>query len=297
MSAPPRVCLGHEIAGEVAAVGADVSRVRCGDAVTIEPLVVCRECDFCRSGNYQLCAKLCIAGFGRNGGFAEYVAVPDYTLYRLPAAVDCTLGALAEPLAVGVHAVRIADVKTTDHVLVLGAGPIGLLVIAAAKAAGAAEIWVTARHAHQAASAHAMGATRVFPSSETAAELQASAGRDVVDVVIETVGDRADTISAAIQCVRPGGRVIVLGVFSVRPTIDATALMAKEVRLIGSMTYSRTGVRSDFAVALQLLAAQPQLFRHIITHRVGLRDIARGFELAGDKASGSIKVMVGPNGL
>ena len=291
---PPHVCLGHEIGGEVAAVGTDVTRVRCGDAVAVEPLVVCRGCDYCRAGNYQLCAQLRILGFSRNGGFAEYVVVPDYTLYRLPPTVDCTLGALAEPLAVGVHAVRLANIEATDHVLVLGAGTIGLLAIASAKAAGATEVWATARHSHQAAAAHALGATRVFPAGDSAEALRASTGRDVVDVVIETVGGRADTIDAAIQCVRPGGRVVVLGVFSTKPMIDALALMAKEVRLVGSMTYSRSYARTDFAMALQLLGAQPDHFRHVITHRVGLHDIARGFALAGNKTSGSIKVMVGP---
>ena len=109
------------------------------------------------------------------------------------------------------------------------------------------------------------------------------------------MGGNADTINDAIHAVRRGGTIVVLGVFTGMPTLNALALMAKEVRLIGSLTYGRSGARADFDVALQLLAAQPERFRRLITHRFALTDITRAFETAADKRSGAIKVLVQPN--
>jgi 2-desacetyl-2-hydroxyethyl bacteriochlorophyllide A dehydrogenase len=287
---PPSVCPGHEISGEVADIGPAVVGLRPGDRVAIEPLVVCRECWACRVGKYQLCRRLRILGVMRDGGFAEYVRVPAYALFTLPAAVDCEVGALTEPLAVAVHAVRLAGVRLGHRVLVLGAGTIGLLSVAAAKAAGATEVWITARHAHQGAAAVALGATRAFTGADAAAELSALAQEERIDVVVETVGGAADTLTEAVHLVGPAGCIVVLGVFTTTPSLNAVSLILKEVRIIGSQTYGRQGPRADFDVALELLAATPERFRRLITHRFPLAHIAQGFQVAADKRSGSIKV-------
>jgi len=289
----PGVCPGHEISGEVVESAADTSRLQRGDRVAVEPLVVCRDCTFCRTGDYQLCPHMRIVGTMLDGGFADYVCVPAYALFRLPAAVDYEIGALTEPLAVAVHGVRLANVRLGDRVLVQGAGTIGLLSVAAAKAAGAAEVWITARHPQQVAAAELLGATRVFLGSKDA-ELSAAAYDAPIDVVIETVGGTADTLNEALQLVRRGGTISVLGVFTVMPALSALLLVVREIRIVGSMTYGRQGTRADFDVALQLLAGQPERFRQLITHRIPLADIARGFEAAADKRSGSIKVAIRP---
>jgi threonine dehydrogenase-like Zn-dependent dehydrogenase len=128
----PAVCPGHEISGDVVAVGPECDATAIGDRVAVEPLVVCRQCPACRTGNHQLCRQLQILGTMLDGGFAEFLRVPAYTLFPIPAAVDEEVGALAEPLAVGVHAMRLAGVAGGDRVLILGGGTIGLLSIAAA---------------------------------------------------------------------------------------------------------------------------------------------------------------------
>ncbi len=310
---PPPVCPGHEISGEVVEVGAD-SGLRpqtsgsglpearspkpeawsVGDRVAVEPLVVCRECWACRTGDYQLCTHFRLLGTMLDGGFAEYLRVPAYALFALPAGVDLEVGALTEPLAVAVHAARLANLRLGDRVLVLGAGTIGLLCVAAAKAAGAAEVWITARHPQQRAAAAALGATRVFSSADAADEVAGAARTVPIDVVMETVGGSADTINEALLLVRPAGCVAVLGVFTTWPSINALLLLAKEVRIVGSLTYGRPGPRADFDVALALLAAEPERFRALITHRFPLTEITRGFETAADKRSGSIKVAIRP---
>jgi len=291
---PPPVCPGHEISGEVAAVGAAVTRWKSGDRVAVEPLVVCGECAFCKTGDYQLCPGFQVAGNSLDGGFAEYIRLPAYTLFGLPREIDFEVGALTEPLAVTVHAARLAPIRMGDRVLILGAGTIGLLAVAAAKAAGAGEVWITARHAQQAQAATALGATRVFTGSDAQSELSSTSHEKPVDVVVETVGGTADTLNDAVFGVRRGGTVVVLGIFAGNPPLSMLALVIKEVRLVGSMTYGRAGTRADFDIAIDLLARSPEQFRPLVTHRYALNDIARGFETASDKASGSIKVAIEP---
>jgi 2-desacetyl-2-hydroxyethyl bacteriochlorophyllide A dehydrogenase len=288
---PPAACPGHEIAGVITAAPAG-SGLRSGQEVTIEPLVVCGVCSHCRTGNYQICPRFCVIGNAVDGGFAEYVRVPSYAVYPLPPGVDLELGGLTEPLAVAVHALRLARLEPGDRVLVLGGGTIGLMAVAAARAAGAGEVWITARHAQQEEAAQRLGATRVFRGAGAADELRAAARGDAVDVVIETVGGTAGTLGDAVRLARRGGTVMVLGIFTEEPRLDATTLVMKEIRLIGSMTYGRSGARTDFERALALLAANPDPFRALITHRIPLEEIARAFAVAGDKGSGAIKVQV-----
>jgi len=291
---PPAICPGHEIAGRIVAVGATAG-IELGTRVAVEPLVVCGNCPYCRTGNYQLCPQFRIIGNSVDGGFAERVCVPARSVFPLPDEIDFEVGALTEPLAVAVHALRLAQPTTGDSVLVLGAGTIGLMAVAAARAAGAGTIWVTARHPHQEAAARSLGADQVFIGRAGEANLRAQARRDVVDIVVETVGGTAPTIEEAIRYVRRGGKVVVLGIFTQPSRIDATTLVVKEVQLLGSMTYGRAGVRADFERTLDILRRDGERLRTLITHRVALGEIAAGFAAAADKRSGSIKVIVQPN--
>jgi len=289
----PSVCPGHEISGEVAAVGSGVA-TQVGERVAMEPRSVCGQCWCCRTGNVQICAAARFLGDASHGGFAEYVRIPEYALVPVPPSVDFDVAALAEPMAVAVHAARVAQVALGDRVVVLGAGTIGLLAVVAARAAGAGEVWCTARHPHQRAAAECVGATRVFSGPEAARELQAAARQYVVDAVIETVGGAADTLREAVEVVRAQGAIAVLGVFTVLPSLNALALIAKEVRMFGSATYGRASVRTDFEVAVRLLGERPERFRPLITHGFPLNEIAGGFATAADKRSGAIKVLIHP---
>jgi 2-desacetyl-2-hydroxyethyl bacteriochlorophyllide A dehydrogenase len=292
---PPAVCPGHEIAGEVVGCGAAVTAVAAGMRVTAEPMATCGACRWCRAGTPQLCRGLRIAGMHRPGGFAELVALPAAMLHPLPADLDWAVAALSEPMAVAVHATRLAGIGAGQRVLVLGAGAIGLLAVVAARAAGAADVWVTARHPHQQSAARRLGATRVFGTDARAGADRRALARDHdIDAVLETVGGVADTLADAVHCVRPGGTVIVLGVFTAPPPLPATSLLVKEVRLIGSMMYDRSGPRPDFATATDLLVAHRDAVAPLVTHRYALADVQQAFETAADKHTGAIKVSVLP---
>ena len=287
----PTVCPGHEIAGEVADVGSAVRALRAGDAVALEGIVGCAVCRYCRTGQYHLCQALDIVGLTIPGGFADYVCVPARHCFRTAPGISAAVAALSEPLAVAVHGVRRAPLEIGARVLVLGAGTIGLMAIVAARAGGAGEVVATARRPQQRAAAGRLGADRVFGDDDAGA-LDAFARASPIDVVIETVGGTADTLTTATAACRPGGTICVLGVFTGTPPIAAIRLVAKELTLKGSMVYNRADGRADFEITQDLLAREHARLESVVTHRIPLAEAPRAFALAADKTSGSIKVTV-----
>ncbi len=285
--AMPNISPGHEFAGEVVEVGQDVVGFTAGERVVVEPVRSCRECAACRTGRYHLCQRRVLLGTFAPGGLAEYVSVPAYTLYRVPDALDFELAALAEPLAVAVHGLHLVDLAIGERVLVMGSGTIGLLAVLGAGVAGASEIIATYRHDHQGRAALAAGANRVIKDDETAGFEQ-----EGIDVVVETVGGSAPTLGQALGIVRMGGRVSVLGLFTQTVQINALALILKEARIVGGITYCRPGRQSDFDAALCILQKEPDRARAIITHRFPLSQTAEAFATAADKCSGSLKVQI-----
>lgn len=283
----PAVCPGHEISGVVDAAGAG-SRWREGDRVAVEPLVRCGECEVCSRGDYHLCPRLQIPGITVPGGMATSLVVPSYTLFTLPDSLDFELGALTEPMAVSVHALRLAGVGRGSRVLILGAGTIGLLTVAAARHLGAESVAITARHPHQRELAQRLGADEV--SSDTTLSVSGQP-----DVVIETVGGTADTLNEAVTLIARGGTVVVVGLFEHSPAFNPLLFIMKEVKIVGSMVYSLHGGKADFSVALEILADRASELRQLVTHVVPLREAQRGFETAADKKTGAVKVMLDPS--
>jgi len=285
---PPAVCPGHEISAVVEAVGGGAGSVREGDHVAVEPLARCGRCACCRRGDYHLCEHLAIFGIHAAGGMAEQMVVPAYCLYPLPASVDLELGALTEPLAVAVHAARLAGVGPDTSVLILGAGTIGLLSVAACKHLQARFVTITARYPQQRGHAAALGADQVL-EPEQVAQCEATP-----EVVIETVGGGADTVADGVAVVARGGRVVVTGLFDQAPGFNPLLLILKEVTITGSNVYNLRGGRHDFDIALEILSEQGALIAPLITHRFSLNDTQPAFETAADKASGAVKVLIVP---
>lgn len=288
----PGSIMGHEMAGVVDDLGPGVDGFAAGEAVVVEPLASCGVCEPCRDGRDSICRDLQLYGLRRPGGFADAVVVPAHRLYRVPDGVPPALASLAEPLAVAVHGLRLcgADRATPpDRLLILGAGSIGLAVVAVARAWGFGDVAVTARYPHQAELAKRLGAHRVIDES-SAEDL---AGYDA-DLVVETVGGLADTMTAAGAALAPGGTVCVLGVFMGPLTLDPLMLLGKEARLQWSNCYARRPGEEDFAEAVRILAFRGAACAELLTHEVRLGEIERAFELAGDKGSGAVKVTVVP---
>lgn len=285
---------GHEIAGRIARLGNGVSGWDAGAPVAIEPLVTCRSCPACLRGDYQICPRRLLLGVGADGGLAEFVRVPAYGLFALPPDLPLDTGALAEPVAVAVHGVRLARVARGDRVLVQGSGVIGLLTALVAAEAGAT-VTATARYPHQAEAAARFGAGRVFPTDAAGTrELDALAAVEPFDIVIETVGGESDTLIHAPRLARPGGTICVLGVFLNPTPLGALGVVVKEQHVVGAITYGRSAGVADFELAIALLSRHRDLAGSLITHRRTLDQIVDAYALADDKSSKALKVTVLP---
>ena len=211
------------------------------------------------------------------------------------------MAALAEPLSVAIHGHRVAAqldaARPTngERVVVLGAGPIGLMSVFYAAQAGARDIAVTCRYEQQAEAASRLGATQVFAADEDGeAALQAWAHEHPVDLVMETVGGVAQTPTQAARVARRGGRILILGGFAIDVPLPANLVMGKQLRVAGTIFYGYIGMKHDYEIATELLDAHREVLGTLITHRVPLEDAARGIEYAANKASGAVKVTVEP---
>lgn len=287
---------GHEIAGVIDALGADVDDLTIGTSVAVEPLSSCGTCDFCNSGQPALCRSAQIFGVQLPGGMTDAIVVPANRVHAIDASLRPEVAALTEPVAVGIHACRRVALEADERVLVLGAGSIGLLALVAAKACGARDVWITARHAHQAELARSLGADRVLDArTADRDELSRLGCQTDIDVAIETVGGAADTLDLAAAALRPGGRVAVLGLFDAPLEINPWPLLIKEASVHFSNCYAHpSGEAADFEVAARLVEDERERLAALCTHTLPLAEASRGFALADDKSSGAIKVSLLP---
>ena len=279
---------GHEISAYVEELGDGVS-LQTGTLMAVEPMDACGACRHCDGGHYNLCTEVKLLGFGLAGGLAEYVEAPAQRLHPLPVDMDLSVATLAEPLAVCVRAVRLAGVGFGKNVAVLGAGTIGLLAIAAARAAGANTIHVTARHPKQAELASALGADATYSDIDA---MLSTMGDRAFDVVIETVGGWGETLMEAVWVAGAGATIVNVGCFEGNTSIPGPMFFKKELILRASNCYAFDEGYSDFALAVKLLASLSALVAPLVTHQFSLDEIIPAFDTARDKSTGSIKVQI-----
>jgi L-iditol 2-dehydrogenase len=280
--------LGHESAGEVVAVGENVDDSRVGERVTLEPGVPCRRCEHCARGEYNLCPDVTfMATPPDDGAFAEYVAWPADFAYTLPDGVTLDEGALVEPLSVGVHVARRAEVGLGDTVLVTGCGPIGLLTMEAVRAAGATEVVVSDVVPEKLAFAEERGADLAIDVSENdlaAAVDDATDGRGV-DVVVEASG-APPAVQGAFDAVRRGGSVVLVGLApDADVPLDTNEIIDNELDVFGSFRY-----RNTYPAALDLLADGAVDVEGIVDFEATLGEVDSAFQRA--QAPETVKGMV-----
>lgn len=241
----PPVVLGHEFSGRIAEIAPeDVERAKklgltVGQRVVADPCLRCNDCMWCSRGLYHQCPQGGSIGLVSNGGFAEAVRVPLENLHVIPDNVSDEWAALAEPMAVGMHAVSRAEVGPGQSVLIHGAGPIGLTAVIAAVAAGAGAVYVSEIVDEHADRALRLGATAVFNPLETDVrrEVFTRTGRIGADAIIDATG-RTDVVADAVRSVRRGGTVVMAGIGQSELTIDARQLLFYERTLRGSLGYN-----------------------------------------------------------
>ena len=276
---------GHEFVGSIV----DGPKGLSDTLYAVEPRTSCGQCDFCVAGRRHLCKAGRLLGMNEPGGMSQQTNVPENRIYAVDPAVAAVPASMAEPLAVCVRAMHLARLDMNSRVLVLGAGTIGLLSgLLARDRCG--QVAITARHRHQRETAERLGMT---PLAEDA--VAAWAREEEPDVVIETVGGEADTLEQAITLCRAGGRIVVLGAFTSRRSLDMLSLMSKELTLMGSVMYGTSERGAEFAAAVSLLPRYQAEIAGMQTHQFPLTSIKEAFETAGDKRTGAIKVTVLPN--
>jgi L-iditol 2-dehydrogenase len=205
--------LGHESAGEVVKTGTGVTHLKVGDRVALEPGVPCGRCEYCRKGRYNLCAEVrFMATPPINGALVEYLVHPAGYTYKLPDNLSFSEGALMEPLAVGIHATRIAGVEPGDTVAVLGAGPIGIVTLQSAKVRGATKIIAVDVNDFRLNLAQKLGADRIINAKkeDAVSKIKEITGKEGVNVVFETAGTAATT-QQTVEIVKKGGTIVLIG--------------------------------------------------------------------------------------
>jgi L-idonate 5-dehydrogenase len=284
--------LGHELTAEVEAVAADVETVKTGMRVTVNPARSCGFCEYCKAGRGNLCGRIIMLGSAStkpptDGALAEFVTVRADQCHMLPDEVDDTLGAMMEPFAVALHAVKRAGVVSGKRVLVTGAGAIGLAVALAAHAFGAVPVVVSDVVAARRAKALELGADAALdPAAKDAAEQVRALTGDGFDVAFEAAGSPA-ALKSAFELVRPGATVVQIGTLAAGDTpIPASRLMNREIQYIGSMRYGNV-----FDEAIRLVASGRVNLRPLINAVFPLAQSAKAFDFAADKTQ-SFKVQI-----
>ena len=283
------VIQGHEFAGVVAAVGSEVEGIRPGRKVTVQPSLVCGRCYPCRHGRTNICDELKVMGFQAPGCHRNFFSVPADNVIPIPEELSFEAGAMVEPLAVGVHAVRRSGLKAGMKVLVLGAGPIGLLTMQAAKASGASEVLIVDRLDSRLEVARKLGADHTVNGNREAVAggIRRAFGADGADLIFEGVGLEA-TVETAVQVARKGTRIMVVGVVGGRPGISIGLLQDRELELVGTLMY----MRPDFEQAIAWIAEGLVRPTELITARFPFGELPRAYQEADEHPARNLKVMV-----
>lgn len=282
------ITMGHEYCGEVVELGDGVEGLSVGDRVAIEPIFACDTCRPCRDGKYNLCEKLGFVGLsGGHGGFAAYSVVPARMAHRMPDGLSMEQGALVEPAAVALHAVRISAMRAGDTAAVFGAGPIGLLVVEALRIAGAAKIFVVEPSESRRQKALDLGATAAFDPG-AGDPVQAILDRTVggVEVAFEVTGVPA-VLPQAIQSTRYEGQTLVVSIWETEASFQPNTVVLRERDIKGTIAY-----RNVYPAVMALMQQGHFSADTLVTRRIGIDDIVRdGFEaLAAEKSQ--IKILV-----
>jgi 2-desacetyl-2-hydroxyethyl bacteriochlorophyllide A dehydrogenase len=281
---------GHEFSGRIAALGSEVEGWQLGEAVTGGPRPGCGRCEACRAGRSTLCAERSEVGGGDfQGAFAEYAAVHDSQLLRVPEGLSLRAAALMEPLAVALHGLTLGGVEAGQSVLVTGAGPIGLLTVAALRARGIDDVRVSEPAPARRERAGKLGARTLEPEQLELPPLPFTLVEDPADVVLECSG-RPAAMEAGLAQLRRAGTMVFVGTGMRRPRLDHNRILLNELVVTGAFCYDDDGCRT----ALDLLASgQLDLETLIESSDVGLDGLLGALEEleAGRLAA---KVMVVP---
>lgn len=283
------VTQGHEVACQVVELGKDVSGFYVGQKVTVQPQVTCGKCYPCRHGKYNLCEELKVMGFQTTGLASEYFAAPASMTTPLPDEMSYDEGAMIEPLAVAVHAVRKAGEVSGKDVAVIGAGPIGNLVAQVAKGLGARNVMITGHGGKRAETARECGIDFVVDTGEKdfGEALVECLGPDKADIIYDCAGNDK-SVGDAIKYARKGSTIILVAVFAKMANVDLAVLNDHELDLNTTMMYRD----EDYLTAIELVAAGKVKLAPLVTNHFAFKDYEKAYKYIDENRKELMKVII-----
>lgn len=288
------VVLGHEFSGEVTEIGANVTHVKVGDRVVVEPLIPCGECESCKKGFFQLCDNVAFEGLASGGGgFAEYTKFHKDFIHKLPENVSYEMGAFVEPFSVAVHSLECGEFKVGQSAVVVGAGPIGLATIEALKLSGASLIVAVELSSIRKENAKRAGADVVLDPREVdvVAEVKKLTGGNGVNISFEVTGVQAG-LDTAIDVVKTRGTIVNTSIWEKPAQIDLNKLVGQEKKIVGTICYNE-----NFPATIKFMDDGRIKADGWITKKIHLEDVVKeGFEiLGGAEKEKHVKILVTPD--
>jgi L-iditol 2-dehydrogenase len=284
------IIMGHEFSAWVAGVGAGVTGLENGQLVAVEPGISCGHCEPCLSGHPNLCPQVRFCGTPPvNGVFSEYAVMPAKNCFPLPQEFTAEQGALLEPLGIALHSVDLARLKPGQTIAVLGAGPIGLLIAAVARACGASEVYMTEPLAYRREFARSYVADAALDpyANEVVEEIRNLTNGRGVDVAFEAAG-ALETPQQAAAVTRPGGKVILVGI----PADDTMTMNASTARHRGLTIKLVRRMKHTYPRAIRLVQSDQVHLDPLVTHRFPLSRIAEAFELVAGYRDGILRAII-----
>lgn len=288
MKVPTPLIMGHEFVGDIVKVGKKVSGLKVGMRAVAEHVIGCKECSYCQDGHKNICDNATVIGLHRPGALAEYLSLPAELVYELPDELSYDDGVLVEPISIAVYGVRRTHVDLGDAVAVVGQGPIGLFIDQVAKAAGALVFGIDVNDGRLEFAQKQKIVDGIINSTkgDLLKHFNQLAQKCGADVVFEAVG-REETAQAALELVKPEGKVLVQGVFEHDVKLNLMHIVKKEITLMGSWT-----CLNAFEPTIDLIKAKKIKTDGFITHRYAFKDAPRAFEDSLSYSDGRIKSVI-----
>jgi L-iditol 2-dehydrogenase len=291
----PPLIMGHEAAGVVANVGGKVSQVKIGDRVTFDSTVSCGNCRFCLMGDINLCDNRQVLGvscgdYRRNGAFAEYISVPEHIVYSLPDSFAYEKAALIEAVSIAVHAARITEIHPGSSAVVIGAGMIGLLAIQAFRVFGCSKVYAVDLEQSRLELARQLGADATFLGTDPdlIAKLKSLTEGQGPDIAVEVVGAEK-TVLMAIEAVRRGGTVTLIGNLAPKVEIPLQIVVTRQLRLLGSCASA-----GEYRECIELMQSGKINVDPLISALAPLNEGPVWFNRLYDREPGLMKVILQP---
>jgi L-iditol 2-dehydrogenase len=291
----PPIIMGHEAAGVITEIGSEVRSFAVGDRVTFDSTVSCGKCAFCKAGDVNLCDNRQVLGvscgdYRRNGAFADYVVVPNHIVYALPESFPFEKAALIEAVSIAVHAAKITHIEQGSSCVVVGAGMIGLLAVQAFRHFGCSKVFAVDLEQGKLDTAKKLGADATFLATdpELLAKLNAAAGGRGIDIAAEVVGAQK-SVTTAIEAVRRGGKVTLIGNLSPKVEIPLQSVVTRQISLLGSCASA-----GEYEECIALMESGAIDVSPLLSAVAPLSEGASWFSRLYDREPGLMKVILQP---